>query len=482
MKKYSNSIMVFSVVILSFFSTFNTISFAYAESGIKGNVHGTVIDENGDPLENVEISIYTFSGNIDKLYTDRNGYFRIALDGPNTLLFTKDGYASVTKEINAPQELWEDPDLDPVKMGEIVMYPALELQIKYLDISEELGRTISLQITITNGGENDEIIELYGDVPTDWYISFLTETNLEIKKVNLLSDQSESFTLEISPSENANVGSYPVTVTAVSVSELLESSLELLVTLREAGSDVEIIGTFTDIRAKAGEPFSFPLTIWNKGNRDSLMLLTVAQVPENWDTVFVSDDIEASTFLVEAGQSVSLRLEVTPPSKVGTGTYPLVIYAESDDGLISETISLQSTIIGSYNLLTELSTLYTSVNIGNSVTFQATISNWGQSPITGLFLDLKGPEDWDISVDPVQIATLNPKASTSFNIDVKTPSDTASGDYLITIKASGDQVDSDETQIRITAKASTSWGFIGIGIAVLSVAILVIMFMKFKRR
>jgi uncharacterized membrane protein len=471
-----------SLVIGSLLSGLSSYRIVTAKSVTKGNVHGTLIDENGEPIENVEITIYYPSGNIEKIYTNGSGYFRLALDGKNTLVFAKDGYSSVTREINVPQELWENAEFDPVKMGEIVLGPALELQTKYLDISEELGRTIDLPITVSNGGENDEIIELYGESPDEWSISFSTETKLTVERFNLYSGEFESFTLEITPSEDADVGDYTVTVYAASKSGLLESSLKLLISLREASSDVEIIGTFTDIRAEAGESFKFPLTIWNKGTRDSLMLLAVVQVPENWDAVFVSDDIEASNFLVEAGHSVSLQLEVTPPSIVKTGEYPIIIVAESDDGLISETISLQSTIVGSYDLDIELSTLYTTVNIGDTVTFQATIRNRGQSAITGIFLDYEGPEEWDTSVEPVQIATLSSRDSSIFNIEVETPSDTASGDYLITIKASGDQVDSDETQIRITAKASTSWGFIGLGIAIASVIILVLVFMRFKRR
>ncbi len=470
------------LIIVSLLSGLSSYGIVHAKSVTKGNVHGTVVDENGNPIENVEITIYYPSGNIEKLYTNGSGYFRLALDGKNTLVFAKDGYASVTREINVPQELWEDPDLDPVKMGEIVLSPALELQTKYLEISEELGRTIDLPITVSNGGENDEVINLYGEIPDDWSISFSTEANLAVKKFNLFSGQSESFRLEITPSEDADVGDYTLTVYAASESGLLKSSLKLLISLREASSAIEIIGTFTDIRAEAGESFQYPLTIWNKGTRDSLMLLAVIQVPDNWDTVFVSDDIEASNFLVEAGHSVSLQLEVTPPSTVATGEYPIVLLAESDDGLISETISLQSTIVGSYDLDIELSNLYTTVNIGNTVIFQTTIRNRGQSAITGLFLDIEGPEEWDISVDPVQITALSSRDSSSFNIEVETPSDTASGDYLITIKASGDQVDSDETQIRISAKASTSWGFIGLGIAFASVTILVLVFMRFKRR
>lgn len=64
----------------------------------------------------------------------------------------------------------------------------------------------------------------------------------------------------------------------------------------------------------------------------------------------------------------------------------------------------------------------------------------------------------------------------------ETPADTVAGDYLITVQALSDQVESDEVDLRVTAKASTSWGFIGIGLAGVAVIGLVIAFTRFKRR
>jgi len=64
----------------------------------------------------------------------------------------------------------------------------------------------------------------------------------------------------------------------------------------------------------------------------------------------------------------------------------------------------------------------------------------------------------------------------------KTPEDTVAGDYMITLKALSDQVESEEAQLRVTAQASTSWGFIGFGVAGVVIIGLIIVFMKFKRR
>jgi uncharacterized membrane protein len=62
------------------------------------------------------------------------------------------------------------------------------------------------------------------------------------------------------------------------------------------------------------------------------------------------------------------------------------------------------------------------------------------------------------------------------------PGDTEAGDYLVTMQAISDQLESDEIDVRITANASNTWGYIGIGLAVVAVMAAVLLFRRFKRR
>jgi len=349
-------------------------------------------------------------------------------------------------------------------------------------VSAELGRIINYPLSIKNTGEADETLDLMGVVPNGWTIRFITDTQMEILSLYLTAGQSESLTVEVVQPEDATVGEYMLVVNAVSKDGDLRDSLDLGVNLREVTSDVEIISTFTDVTLEAGKSILYPLTIWNKGDRDALFLLTVLSAPDNWKTVFISEDIEISSFLITAGESMSLKLKVTPPSVVETGDYQIVIRAESDDGVISKQIELKASVVGSYELNIELSTLYKTITTGSSTTFTAKITNTGQSPVTTLYIEADAPEEWDVSITPVQVASLAPRESSTFNIMANTPADTVAGDYMITLKVLSDQVESEETQLRVTAQASTSWGFIGFGVAGVVIISLVIVFMKFKRR
>lgn len=145
-------------------------------------------------------------------------------------------------------------------------------------------------------------------------------------------------------------------------------------------------------------------------------------------------------------------------------------------------IELKATIVGSYALSSEPSTLLTSVATGGSVTFTARITNTGSTLITGVRLGINTPEGWESSITPIGIERLEPLESFTFTLVIEVPEDTVAGDYLITLRGLSDQVMSDSVQVRVTATTTTSWGLIGVGIAVVVIVALVLVFMKLKRR
>ena len=694
------SIMLLSLILLS--SMWMIVG---AQASDSGNVHGTVVDENGDPVSNVKVTGYSASGSLDSSdYTDGDGYFRLALyKGRNELHFEKEGYVTGHISITLPHSvIYVDDDQDPVKMGEITLeqnlglttsvlsrvvtpgktasfsftvnvddepeeiefhvsspegwdtrvldasseirkimlnsgsvsltlevyvpetavetetisltvvgtlnstlgftilpYQILDRDIQmsstYPYVSEELGRTISFPLTISNDGEADEIIDLLGVVPEGWITQFITSGGTEILSLFLESGDSETLTLKVEPPEGTSVGEYLVEAQAVSDEGVLRDYIDLKVRLSEAKGEVKVLSLYTDVTVEAGNLLENPLTIWNKGDEDELFLITVMSAPAGWETAFKSGEIEISSLLISAGSSASLTFEVTapedteegsynlfvfveseggsvtdilalgvairkatsdveivstftdltveagsvinyplrisnkgenderlkmkvvstprnwdavftsegnrvssfyiaagdylslnlevdPPSNVETGEYTIVIQAESEDGTLSDEIELTATVVGSYEVELELSTLYTTITIGDSVEFTVEVTNVGHSPITSLYLDAAVPDDWDVTATPSQVASLEARESTRFTVVTETPANTVAGDYLITVQAISDQIESDETDLRVTAKVSTSWGYIGLGLAGVAIIGLFLAFTRFKRR
>jgi len=356
----------------------------------------------------------------------------------------------------------------------------VQLVSTYLSVSEELGKTIELPLTVSNTGDVDKTVSLMAEAPDGWTVTFKTSTNMAVKSLYMKPGDSVSLTIVMEPGDSTQTGDYNVVVKAADQDGVLDS-LELGVSLTEATSELEVISTFTDVTVEAGNSINFPIAVWNTGEKDALCLLTVPTVPENWKTVFISDDIEVSSLIIAAGESTTVKLKVTPPNSVETGAYTLVASVASDDG--AETIlPFNINVAGSYELGLELSTLYKTVTIGQSLSFTVKVTNEGQSPVTTVYLEADIPDDWEATITPAQVSSLAARGSTTFTVEVTTPADTVAGDYLLTVKAHSDQLESDEIDLRVTTQASNTWGYIGFGLAAMAIIGVYFGFKRFKRR
>lgn len=567
----------------------STIPLNMVRGASRGNIHGTVVDEEGNSIKGVQISAYLGTGSLeDTDSTNEDGYFRMNLGGTYTFVFEKEGYVTLEKTIQVTQAPTDNPANDIVKLGDITLERTLdlssqvvkrlttpgnkltlaftvtnrgdetedvtfsvdaptgwdvkivdnigeienillhsgsdeyaieisvpetatnvanvtitakgtstvtldfiitpkvytdevELKSTYLAVSEEKGQDILLPLTVSNVGEVDKKVTLSADIPDGWKVAFKTSTNMVVSSLLLSSSQSESLTIELGAPEDVSVGDYEVLVTALDVNGGVLDTLELNVNLREATSEIEVISSFSEVSVKAGSSITFPLVVWNKGEADALTLFTVPDIPSNWDVSFIVDDLKVSSIRIPGGESEAVNLIVKPPNSVISDLYDLMVVIETDDGTQHE-INYVVEVVGSYELYLEMSTLYTTSSIGDSVIYSGKVSNYGQTAVTTLYIESVLPEDWTAKVTPTQVTSLDPKDSISFTIEVELPGDTESGDYLITSQAISDQLESDEIDVRITAQASNSWGYIGIGLAVMAVAGAALLFRRFKRR
>jgi uncharacterized membrane protein len=357
----------------------------------------------------------------------------------------------------------------------------VELKTTYTSVSEETGRTIKLPLKLKNNGEVDKIIKLSPTVPENWELNILTDNQMAISSILLETGETYTLTIEVEPADDETTGEYSISINALNENDVTQDTVSVSITLREPTSDVEVISTFTDVTIEAGGTISFPLAIWNRGGTDALALLSVESVPSNWDTLFITDDVEVSSVLVGSGESSTLEFKVEPPNSVETGEYMLNVVIETSDGF-QEVIPLTISVEGSYELELELSTLYTTTRIGDTVSLSAQVTNMGATPVTTIYLDFVLPEGWETTYTPVQVSSLDPRDSVRFNIVTETTSDTEAGDYLLTVQAISDQLSSEELDIRITTLASTTWGYIGLGLAGVFVAGAYLLFKRFKRR
>lgn len=344
------------------------------------------------------------------------------------------------------------------------------------------GDTVAFEVKLNNPFNVETPFSVsVGSLPANWTTSIVTQSGESVTDIILGADESISLVVKVqTPSSAISNATYEIVLVAESENQQI-SSLPLTVTLEGDASAVKISTKFPDVTIEAGEILEYSITVTNLGDTNRLLLFSIT-APSNWKAVVKSGNLEISQLSIDAGNSESLTIQVTPPSTVNLGSYEINVQFTSESGALLGEKQLTATIVGAYSLDLSLSSLLKSTTSGESVTFTATVTNTGYSYVTGVSLEFDVEDNWDVTVSPIQVDMLSPLESCTFEVVVDTPSGTVSGDYMVTVGAVSDQSNSGLTQVRVTVTTSSSWAIYGIGIAAVLVVALVLVFKKFKRR
>jgi uncharacterized membrane protein len=341
-----------------------------------------------------------------------------------------------------------------------------------------------ISLIISNDGDaiakNIKILKVYSSSTSAEFEAKLSDA----KFLDGLEPQDEiTLPLQVDVPTGTVGKSLPLTVEVsyLGPSNVVYELSEVQQLLVKAVEEVIATAKFPEVTVEAGKVVQYPITITNSGDADRLLLLSV-EPPTDWTAVVKSGTLEISRIYMEAGESENLVIEATPPSAANINTYQIPVQIKSENGDIYAEMDLKATIVGSYALSLETSTLLTSVTTGSSVTFTAKVTNTGYTSVTDIGVGVSVPSGWEASITPTQVTSLAPNGYYTFTLIATTPGDTVAGDYMITLMGLSDQVNSDSVQVRVTATTPSSWGLIGIGVAAVMVVALILVFMKFRRR
>ncbi|MEM3055688.1 MAG: NEW3 domain-containing protein [Candidatus Bathyarchaeia archaeon] len=346
-----------------------------------------------------------------------------------------------------------------------------------------VGDIVRFQVNLKNPLGARAAFRVYVDsLPPNWSASVKSPTGEYLTQVTLEANQALELIVEVTSPTSAKMGEeYGLVFRAESMEGNLRVSLPLRVTLTQVEEDVKFYVKSPEVTVEAGKTIKYPITIINSGGVDRLLSFNV-EPPSDWKVVFKYGELEVTGLYLGSKSSETLVIEATPPSTVNVGEYSIPVRVISERGVKYAEIGLKATIVGSYSLGVEASTLLTSLQVGGSTTLRATVTNKGYTTLTGLRLSVEAPSGWEVSVTPTLVEALRPRESYSFNIVLKTAGDTVAGDYMVTLKGLSDQASSDPVQVRVTATVPTSWGLIGVGVAAFMVILLFLAFRRFRRR
>ena len=372
----------------------------------------------------------------------------------------------------------EKEDLPPRKISVAPEYPGIV-------VAE--GKDVSIDLAVTNGGREDETIEItLPEVPQGWK-AWIETYRYEITGVHVPSDDSKTVTLKAEPEKDVGPGTYTIRIKGQTQDGELTSSSRLTITVKKKeeekkskGLDVET--SYPVLQGPTDATFEFSLEVENESDKDTLFNLT-AQGPEKWDVSFkpAYEQKFISSLRIKANQTQTMAVEVKPYPLAEPGTYPIKVKVSSETALAEK--ELKVVLTGTHKLevgtLDELLSLRTLQ--GKAATISIYVKNSGSATQDNVqFMSFK-PENWVVKFRPERIDTLAPGDLKQVEVEI-TPAERALvGDYSVTLTVEGEKATKD-VELRVTVQASTVWGWLGIGIIVLVIAGLVVMFVRLGRR
>ena len=124
----------------------------------------------------------------------------------------------------------------------------------------------------------------------------------------------------------------------------------------------------------------------------------------------------------------------------------------------------------------------TTARAGEDNFFSLAIGNLGTGAIDDIKFSTTKPDGWTVEFTPEKIDRLEAIDEQTVDVNIIPAAKAIAGDYMISLRASGEQTSADEIDIRVTVESPTIWGWVGVIIILIVVIVLVVIFMRFSRR
>jgi uncharacterized membrane protein len=249
---------------------------------------------------------------------------------------------------------------------------------------------------------------------------------------------------------------------------------------------------FPSIQGQATDIFSYSITIHYTSNVTQVFELNPS-APAGWNAYVTPqyDSTKISSITADPAPfsgTKSVKLSAVPP------VYPYALPADYTVSLQVVSGDLKASIDVTAKILPKgvltiapanQSGLYnTSAKSGKNNIYSVTVSNTGTSAVKNVTINVANkPDGWDVTFTPDKIESLEVLDSQNIDVNIKPPSDTASGDYMLSLRVTGQGMTSSVSMdVRVIVQTSTIWGWVGVIIILIVIVGLFTIFMRFGRR
>lgn len=360
-----------------------------------------------------------------------------------------------------------------------VVRAAVPLQITtpYPSVSVGPGTKVSFDLTV-HVTERERVAVAVTGVPDGWSAT-LHGGGFIVSDVVADPTTPPALRLDVSVPAQAKAGVYAMHVTAASGSERDELEVDVRV-VQGAEGDITLTSDYPSLQGPVGQAFTFDLTLTNGTLQDQTYTVT-ATGPAGWQvTATIASQAQAASATVTAGSTASITVSATAPDGTDAGTYPINVEANVNGQKIGGQLSVD--IVGSYKLTltTPDGRLNTQGPSGTATEEDLVVENDGTAALTGVKVTADAPSGWTVDFSPAQV-DVAPGAQETVVARITPSTSALTGDYVITMTATGDQ-GSGTQDIRFTVETSTTWALIGIAIIVVTLVVLAAVFRRYGRR
>jgi len=351
------------------------------------------------------------------------------------------------------------------------------------------GRDRDIRVDLENIGEEAVTkIAIKSEIPDGWTVKYDPP-----RIASLAAYDNERIYATVNAPEDTVTGDYFVKLWAEGDQASTEK-VEIRVTVKvlEREETIEVRAVHPSIEAIAGSDFVFELEFKYAGDilgePRAFDLKPVA--PQGWEVYFTpqyeKDKHISAIDLKPGGMAFTDKTRMVAQAPFWPlpepGDYKILLDVVSGD--LKDTIELKAVITASYTLLLAPSgqRYDTMAKAGRDNYFSIEVGNLGTAPIDKITFSSNKPEGWSIEFKPEQVDSLEALKTQTVEINIKPPPETISGDYMISVRASGVQKTSEQINIRVTVETPTVWGWVGVAIIAIVVVGLVVIFMRFSRR
>ena len=189
------------------------------------------------------------------------------------------------------------------------------------------GASFSFEASLVNNSASQQNYSFSSNAPAGWTVSFTPSgESSPVNSITVEPRQSQTITIGVTPSVDAQAGDYTIYCSAVSAGETLKTDLKATIT-GNYSLDVSTPSGRLSTEAYPNKQKEITLKLTNNGNTDLKNVNLTATTPDGWSMSFSQPAVE----VIEAGASVEVTARLTPGKDALSGDYVVTVKAAGSE-------------------------------------------------------------------------------------------------------------------------------------------------------